>query len=213
MNHTVNGRNPVNSPVEVGSLSHYSQGFIPSRWFSPSSFKDHMGPTPKPGKALWTSTSSKVSGRGYGDKSMQASCFFSNTRLSSRCFPLIWFAQGTCGICLWCWVPFGNSWRLARCFQDEGARLIDLSKPHLCLIKVWEIRLIMVDQAWLRLIMIKVDYDDDFMNDSDLVGVGGPQLHYHNHGIWLCIFLMMMITIMTVDCSDAWCIPPGAGGA
>ena len=31
--------------------------------------------------------------------------------------------------------------------------------------------------------MIKVDYDDDFMNDSDLVGVGGPQLHYHNHGI------------------------------
>ncbi len=29
---TVDGRNPVNSPVEVGSLSHYLQGFIHPRW-------------------------------------------------------------------------------------------------------------------------------------------------------------------------------------
>ena len=88
MNHTVNGRNPVNSSVEVGSLSHYSQGFIPSRWFSPSSFKDHMGPTTKPGKALWTSTSSKVSGRGYGDKSMQASCFFFKHKIKFKVLSL-----------------------------------------------------------------------------------------------------------------------------
>ena len=29
---TVDGRNPVNSPVEIGSLSHYLQGFIHPRW-------------------------------------------------------------------------------------------------------------------------------------------------------------------------------------
>ena len=31
-NDTVDGWNPVNSPVEVGSLSHYLQGFIHPRW-------------------------------------------------------------------------------------------------------------------------------------------------------------------------------------
>ena len=31
--HTVDGgRNPVNSPVEVGSLCHYLQGFLHARW-------------------------------------------------------------------------------------------------------------------------------------------------------------------------------------
>ena len=29
---TVDGRNPANSPVEVGSLSRYSQGFLHPRW-------------------------------------------------------------------------------------------------------------------------------------------------------------------------------------
>ena len=196
---------PVNSPVEVGSLSHCLQGFIPSRWFSrrisepstvcvnchpqkninnhffspfchqeyPSSFNDHMGPHHQTGESFVNINFFKGVRQGiWGQNPCRLVVFFSNTRLSSRCFPLIWFAQGTCGICLWCWVPFGNSWRLARCFQDEGARLIDLSKPHLCLVKVWEIRLIMVDQGWFRLIMIKVDYDDDFINDSDSVGVG-----------------------------------------
>ena len=33
---TVDGnQNPVNSPVEVGSLSHYSQGFVHPRWWTP----------------------------------------------------------------------------------------------------------------------------------------------------------------------------------
>ena len=45
MSDTVDGWNPVNSPVEVGSLSHYVQGFstIPGGWFGISAINSNPG--------------------------------------------------------------------------------------------------------------------------------------------------------------------------
>lgn len=68
-----------------------------------------------------------------------------------------------------------------------------------------------VDYGWSGL--IKVHYDDDFINDSDLVGVGARNFIIIIMVFDRVFFLMMMMTMITVDCSDAWCIPPRAGGA